>query len=61
MIQFAFDQMRLLRIVTITDQQNTPSINLLQRLGMRLEAAPPSWQGSLMATLDNDRLTIPGM
>jgi RimJ/RimL family protein N-acetyltransferase len=57
MIRFAFDQMRLLRIVTITDQQNTSSIHLLQRLGMRLEAAPPSWSGSLMATLDNDRST----
>ncbi len=57
MIRFAFDQMRLLRIVTITDQQNTSSVHLLQRLGMRLEAAPPSWSGSLMATLDNDRST----
>jgi ribosomal-protein-alanine N-acetyltransferase len=55
MMRFAFDQMRLLRIVTITDQQNASSIHLLQRLGMRLETAPPSWEGMLMATLDNDR------
>lgn len=55
MIRFAFDQMRLLRIVTITNQNNEPSIHLLQRLGMRLEDAPPSWAGSLTATLDNDR------
>lgn len=57
MIRFAFDRMRLLRIVTITDQQNVQSIQLLQRLGMRLEAAPTSWEGMLMATLDNDRIT----
>lgn len=55
LVRFAFDQMRLQRIVTITDQHNEPSIRLLQRLGMRIEAAPSSWAGNLTATLDNDR------
>lgn len=55
MIRFAFDEMRLIRIVTITDSNNTNSIKLLQRLGMRIEAAPLRWANFLMATLTNDQ------
>ncbi len=53
MIRFAFDQMQLQRIVTITDKQNQESIRLLERLGMRIADAPPAWEGMLMATLEN--------
>lgn len=56
LLRCAFDNLRLQRIVTITNQHNEPSIRLLQRLGMRIEAAPPSWVGNLTATLDNDRV-----
>ncbi len=55
MIRFAFDEMRLMRIITITHKDNTNSIKLLQRLGMRIEAAPERWVGFLMATLTNDQ------
>ena len=54
MLRFAFEAMRLQRIVTITDPQNEPSIRLLKRLGMRIEDAPPRWAGDLMATLVNE-------
>lgn len=53
MIRFAFDQMRLGRLVTITDKQNQESIRLLERLGMHIEDAPPAWDGMLTATLEN--------
>jgi RimJ/RimL family protein N-acetyltransferase len=55
MIRFAFDEMRLQHIVTITDKQNQESIRLLERLGMRIEDAPPAWDGMLMATLEHDK------
>ena len=55
MIRFAFEEMRLARIVTITDNKNLPSIRLLRRLSMRIEEAPPSWAGSLTGTLENTR------
>ena len=55
MIRFAFDEMRLARIVTITATENTASIKLLEALGMQIAPAPPSWAGSLTGTLQNDR------
>lgn len=54
MITFAFTEMRLARIVTVTQTENQPSIALLKRLGMWLEDAPPSWAGKLTATLENN-------
>ena len=54
MIRFTFDQMRLLRIVTITDKQNQESMRLVERCGMRIEDAPTACDGMLMATLEND-------
>ena len=55
LIRFAFDELRLARLVTITQPTNTSSIMLLERLGMRIEAAPASWEDTVMATLDNDQ------
>ena len=54
-LDFAFQNLRLERIVTITQPENAPSIKLLERLGMRLAPAPPAWPDALMATLENDR------
>lgn len=55
MVQFAFETLRLARLVTITAAGNAASIKLLQRLGMLLEPAPSAWAGDLMATLVNPR------
>jgi RimJ/RimL family protein N-acetyltransferase len=59
MLRFAFDTLRLNRIVTITGQDNQRSLKLLARLGMRVEPAPAAWPGMLMGTLDNDRAAPP--
>ena len=53
LIGFAFDTLRLNRLVTITAQDNIESIRLLERLGMRVEPAPAAWPGMAMATLEN--------
>ncbi len=55
LIDFAFQTLRLARIVTITHRDNAPSIRLLEHLGMRLAPAPPIWSEMLTATLENDR------
>jgi ribosomal-protein-alanine N-acetyltransferase len=46
MIGYAFGQLRLRRIVATTEHDNTRSINVMRRLGMRLERnarAEPEW------------------
>src|SRR3982074_2855165 len=46
MIAYAFEQLRLRRIVATTEHDNTRSINVMRRLGMRLERNPgpePAW------------------
>jgi RimJ/RimL family protein N-acetyltransferase len=46
MIVYAFDQLRLRRIVATTENDNTRSMNVMRRLGMRLERNPlpePNW------------------
>ena len=46
MIAHAFGQLRLRRIVATTENDNTRSINVMRRLGMRLERNPrpePEW------------------
>jgi RimJ/RimL family protein N-acetyltransferase len=55
MIRFAFEEMRLARIVTVTDRRNEPSIRLLRRLGMTMEEGPDGWPDSLLGVLHNDR------
>jgi RimJ/RimL family protein N-acetyltransferase len=55
MIRFAFDKLRLARLVTVTHRDNQPSIRLMERLGMRIEAAPPQWPDDLIGILENDR------
>jgi len=46
MVAYAFDELRLRRIVATTEHGNTRSINVMRRLGMRLERNPqdePLW------------------
>ena len=46
MVAYAFEQLRLRRIVATTEHDNTRSINVMRRLGMRLERNPnaePAW------------------
>ena len=46
MVSYAFDELRLRRIVATTEHDNTRSINVMRRLGMRLERNPqdePHW------------------
>ena len=46
MIKYAFDELRLRRIVATTEHDNTRSMNVMRRLGMRLERNPnaePKW------------------
>ncbi len=46
MVAYAFDELRLRRIVATTEHDNTRSINVMRRLGMRLERNPqdePPW------------------
>jgi ribosomal-protein-alanine N-acetyltransferase len=46
MISYAFDVLRLRRIVATTENDNTRSIDVMRRLGMRLERNPqaePHW------------------
>ena len=46
MIAYAFGQLRLRRIVATTENDNSRSINVMRRLGMRLERNPrdePGW------------------
>lgn len=54
MIRFAFDTMRLQRIVTVASQENEASVRLMRRLGMVIEPAPPEWEGDVIGTLPND-------
>jgi RimJ/RimL family protein N-acetyltransferase len=46
MVTYAFSQLRLRRIVATTENDNTRSINVMRRLGMRIERNPgtePHW------------------
>jgi [ribosomal protein S5]-alanine N-acetyltransferase len=42
MVAYAFEELRLRRIVATTEHYNTRSINVMRRLGMRLERNPQS-------------------
>jgi len=52
MIRYAFEELRLTRIVTCTHRENTHSIALLQRLGMRIDPDATDPDG-VLATLEN--------
>lgn len=55
MISYAFESLRLRRIVATTEHDNAPSLNVMRRLGMRIERNPepePAWLQSV-GILDN--------
>ncbi len=56
MLRFAFEYMRLARLVICPRRENRRSIRVLERLGSRFEQAPPKWAADVMAILDNDHL-----
>jgi RimJ/RimL family protein N-acetyltransferase len=50
MISYAFEDLRLRRIVATTEHDNTRSLNVMRRLGMRIERNPqaePAWLQSV--------------
>jgi hypothetical protein len=53
LIRHAFEELRLVRIVTCTHRENRRSIALLRRLGMRIEPDATQADG-VLATLEND-------
>jgi RimJ/RimL family protein N-acetyltransferase len=53
MLDYAFNQLRLKRIITVTARENNESIRLLTRLGMRVQDAPPAWAGDVIGILNN--------
>ena len=55
MVAYAFAELRLRRIVATTEHDNTRSLNVMRRLGMRIERNPrpePAWFQSV-GILDN--------
>jgi len=57
MLDYAFNEMRLARIVTVTQKENTPSLKLMARLGMNIKDAPPTWPGEVLGILNNPQLS----
>ncbi len=53
LIDFAFNTMHLLRLVTITQPDNRQSVRLLKRLGFSVAPGPASWRPEVMAILVN--------
>jgi len=53
LIDFAFNEMQLLRIATITQPENARSLHLLQRLGFRMGPAPERWRPHVLGILVN--------
>jgi RimJ/RimL family protein N-acetyltransferase len=55
LVQFAFQRMKLRRILAETSEDNSRSLNVMRRLGMRLEAAPrPGWPDRVVGMLLNE-------
>lgn len=57
LVNFAFEQMRLARLVTVTQPENQRSIRLLCRLGMTIAPAPDKWKQEVIGVLLNPRLS----
>jgi RimJ/RimL family protein N-acetyltransferase len=53
MLHFAFAELRLARIVTITQAENQHSLRLLGKLGAQIEPVPPRWLPGVMGTIHN--------
>ena len=53
LIDFAFNTLHLLRLVTIAQPDNTHSVRLLKRLGFSIASGPAEWAPEIMAVLVN--------
>ncbi len=53
LIHFAFEDIHLLRLVTITHPENRRSVKLLERLGFYIGPAPPAWNPHVLGILTN--------
>ncbi len=53
LLDYAFTEMRLARIVTVTQKGNEASLKLMARLGMKLDNAPSAWPGDVIGILKN--------
>lgn len=51
LISFAFEEMHLLRLVTITHPDNRRSVRLLERLGFVIGPAPRAWNPHVLGIL----------
>jgi ribosomal-protein-alanine N-acetyltransferase len=56
---FAFERMRLLRLVTVTHPDNKRSVRLLERLGFCLGPAPAAFKPSIIGILTNPAVGKP--
>lgn len=56
---FAFQRMRLLRLVTVTHPDNTRSVRLLERLGFCLGPAPAAFKPNIIGILTNPAVGRP--
>jgi [ribosomal protein S5]-alanine N-acetyltransferase len=55
LIHYAFEEIHLLRLVTVTHPDNRRSIGLLERLGFCIAPAPEQWPREVVAVLSNPR------
>lgn len=53
LVDFAFHEMSLLRLATITQPANARSLKLLQSLGFSIGPAPDAWQPDVLGILTN--------
>jgi len=53
LVRFAFEEIRLLRLVTITHPDNRRSVKLLERLGFVIGPAPRAWNPHVLGILTN--------
>jgi RimJ/RimL family protein N-acetyltransferase len=60
MIAYAFETMKLPRVLADTSADNERSQNVMKRLGMRLVSAPrPGWRDRVVGLLEN-KVLLPG-
>lgn len=60
LLDFAFGEIRLLRVVTITHPDNQRSVRLLECLGFSIGPAPDEWKPAVLGILTNPAAGKPG-
>ena len=61
LIEHAFGELRLRRIVSVTSQTNIPSQNLMRKLGFRIERnLHPEWSHEMIGILENTLISAEG-